>query len=307
MTLIRAFHQSPSANNRKALEPHGPQLINVDAISYNALTIPAHVTKPLMNRNYEHAPIREAVCEFHFTPDSPWDIAIPGLFYAALKDEFPKRVYTQEAIPTTLTVGPQIALRGVQAIQTANELRFWHESDDGVIKLRPHSLSISHFKPYRSWDQFHSVIMQVFNVYLEIANPTGLQRIGLRYINEFEFDINNPNDPDENTTIDTDEFFDLGPKLGDRLIQPLSTFLVGIHYHFDDQRDSLRIQMQPTPSENPDKFNITLDLDYYLNQPERIAFGDVNEWMDNAHKRIGESFEGCIKEPLRARLQEGGA
>ena len=257
-----------------------------------------------MNRHYENAPIREAVCEFRFKSDSPWDIAIPGLFYAALKDEFPKRVYTQEAIPTTLTVGPQTALQGAQAIQTSIEMRFWRESDDGVIRLRPHSLSISHFKPYRSWDQFHSVIMQVFNVYLEIANPTGLERIGLRYINEFEFDIN---DPAGNTTIDTDEFFDLGPKIGGRLIQPLSTFLVGIQYLFDEQRDSLRIQMQPTPSENPAKFNITLDLDYYLYQPGQIAFEDVSEWMDNAHKRIGESFEGCLKEPLRARLQGRGA
>ena len=257
-----------------------------------------------MNRHYENAPIREAVCEFRFTPDSPWDIAIPGLFYGALKDEFPKRVYTQEAIPTTLTVGPQIALQGVQAIQTANELRFWRESDDGVIRLAPHSLSISHYKPYRSWVQFHSVIMQVLNVYLEIANPTGLQRIGLRYINEFQFDSN---DPTANTTFETDEFFDLGPKIGDRLIQPLSGFLVGIQYLFDDQRDSLRIQMQPTRSETPDKFIITLDLDYYLNQPDQIAFEDVSEWMDNAHKRIGESFEACLKEPLRARLQEGGA
>ena len=255
-----------------------------------------------MNRQYQNPPLREAVCEFRFQPDSPWDLAIPGLFYAALRDEYPKRVYTQEAVTATLGVGTEGAREEIQSTQTSDDLRFWRDSDDGVIRLTPHILAISQYKPYPAWDGFRPVIMQALSAYREVANPTGMQRIGLRYINEFDFHV-----ASGNTSIDLDHFFDLGPRVGDRLRQDLASFFVGIQYLFDDQRDALRIQMQPVPLEQLGAIRITLELDYFLNQPGEVAWESVGEWINNAHSRISESFEGCLTDPLRTRLDGKGA
>ena len=39
-----------------------------------------------------------------------------------------------------------------------DELRFWRDDDSGVIRIRPNTLSISHFKPYPSWAGFLPII-----------------------------------------------------------------------------------------------------------------------------------------------------
>jgi uncharacterized protein (TIGR04255 family) len=255
-----------------------------------------------MNRQYVHMQLPEAVCEFRFQPDSHWDAAIPGLVYAALRQEYPKRVYAQTGLTATLAVGPQGAQQEVQSIHSTDDLRFWRESDDGVIRVRPHTLAVSHYKPYPSWEGFRPEIMEVLRTYRQVANPTGLQRVGLRLINEFDFD-----DASGNTSIDPDQFFELGPRVGERMRQDIATFFVGIQYLFDEERDSLRIQMQPAPPERPGAIRITLDLDYFLNQPGQVALDDVEEWIETAHERIGVAFESCLKEPLREQLQDAGA
>ena len=253
-----------------------------------------------MYRLYGNPPLREAVCEFRFTPGSSWDLAIPGLFYAALEYEYPRRLSVQPNFRATLAVGMEGAQQEIQSVQTSDELRFWRDSDDGVIRLRPNILSVSHYKPYPSWQGFRPIIMQVLEAYREVANPAGIQRIGLRYINEFELD-----DSSGNTALDIDEVFDVGPKVGDQMNQELASFFVGIQYHFGEERDSLRIQMQPVPPEHAGAIKVTLDLDYFLNQPGQVAFDRVGDWLDSAHHRINESFEGCLKEPLRKLLEEG--
>ena len=255
-----------------------------------------------MNHQYDNPPIQEAVCEIRFLPDQPWDIAIPGLLLTSLQDEYPRRISVEPGVTATLAVELAGHPQQVQAISAPEELRFWRESDDGVIRLRPHILAVSQYKPYPSWAVFRRAITQVLEAYQHVANPTGIQRIGLRYINEFDFD-----DGGDKTSIDLDEFFDLSPKVGERLRQDLSAFFVGIQYEYEDRRDSLRIQVQPVPTEGSGAVKISLDLDYFLNQPGEVAITDVGTWIEAAHERINESFEGCMRQLLRDRLGGKGA
>jgi uncharacterized protein (TIGR04255 family) len=41
-----------------------------------------------MGRKYRSPPLVEALCEFRLTPDTPWDMTIPGLFYETVKHAF---------------------------------------------------------------------------------------------------------------------------------------------------------------------------------------------------------------------------
>ena len=250
-----------------------------------------------MNPQYEHPPIREAVCEFRFRPDSPWDLAIPGLFYTALRDEFPRRLQNQTGVAATIPLVPDVAQPQIQQVTSAHELRFWRESDDGMIRLRPHILSVSHYEPYPSWHVFYRVIERVLGTYLEIAQPVGVQRIGLRYINNFDFTGAG--------RVDLEDFFDFYPFLGSRMTQELSSFVVGVQYDFDNDRDALRVQMQPISEGRPETRltrHITLDLDYFLVKPDEVAVEGISDWLQTAHDRLRDTFEGCLKDELRTRL-----
>ena len=44
-----------------------------------------------MRRKYAKPPLVEAVCELHFDPSSPFDLAVPGLVYERVKNTFKER------------------------------------------------------------------------------------------------------------------------------------------------------------------------------------------------------------------------
>jgi hypothetical protein len=44
-----------------------------------------------VGRRYAAPPLIEAVCELRLTPDTQWDLTIPGMIYEKVKDDFPNR------------------------------------------------------------------------------------------------------------------------------------------------------------------------------------------------------------------------
>ena len=126
-----------------------------------------------MREKYPSAPIREAVCEFRFRSEGPFDIAIPGLVYTVLREEYPTRVESPvnagqlSVSVSSLQLGrtPQDPFepRMGEAMRFGQDLRFWRkDSNDGVIVLGQDRLAISHHAPYRSWEMFQPDIIQAF-------------------------------------------------------------------------------------------------------------------------------------------------
>ena len=171
-----------------------------------------------MQRQYRNPPIKESVCEFRFHSEDSWDMAVPGLIYAQLVDDFPRRIpnIVQTAgIRVTAGLGgqPQISSQVdeqfKQDISQLQGLRFWREdTEDGLILVAPNKLSISHYPPYPSWNGFYPIIRQAFDAYRLIAHPKGLARIGLRYINEISFD---------DSAVELEDYFEYYPHLGSNL------------------------------------------------------------------------------------------
>ena len=42
-----------------------------------------------MGRRYKNPPVIEVVSEIRFSPDSEWDITIPGMLYEKIRGTFP--------------------------------------------------------------------------------------------------------------------------------------------------------------------------------------------------------------------------
>lgn len=252
-------------------------------------------TSRMNGTHYENPPLRETVCEFRFAPESQWDLSLPGLIYARLQKQFPKKLSSRSSsIAATITIGPE---GSQQRIEQAEEFRFWREDELGAIKIGPHLLSITHYKPYPTWPKVLPVIKQALEAYLAVAEPKAFQRIGLRYINEFLFDAN--------PTVELEDYFDFYPFLGDRMSKDFGSFIVGVHLLFEeDDRDALRVQLSPSVGNEESKLPIILDLDYSLLRPGEVTFDRVYDWLEVGHSRIEETFEGSIKPRLRERFGE---
>jgi uncharacterized protein (TIGR04255 family) len=239
------------------------------------------------DKKYRNPPISEAVCEIRIVPGTPWDLAVPGMIYDRLKGRFPKRrqVKTVEA---TL-------IGGAVRMQESERLQFLQEDERALIVVGKDVLSVSRLKPYLGWEAFLPLILEAFEAYKEITTPTGFQRLGLRYINQLNF---------KEERLKLEDFFDFYPYVGKQLPQDHGTFVTGIQLAYEDGRDAIRLQFASAEAAPGFRLSLILDLDYFSADSAKIAVVDLEPWLKNAHARLGETFEGCLKESARRLFQE---
>lgn len=142
-------------------------------------------------RRYRNPPIEEAVCEFRFRPGRDWDLTIPGKLHSQLAHEYagPPR----EQRTTELTVegdgspsGSATVRQGISRVQlvTADARR--------LVGVGKDVLSVHLLRPYQpdwssgGWEEFRRRITEAVRAYWSVADPLGIFRIALRYINRVE-------------------------------------------------------------------------------------------------------------------------
>lgn len=243
-----------------------------------------------MGRCYKNSPIAEALCEFRFEPSVPWDLTIPGLVYEKIRETFPKK--RQAKVLETSLSGGRESIQ--QQVKMTERIQFLRGDEKALVQVGSNLLAVNHLKPYPTWQEFLPLIRQGFNAYLEVATPTVIQRIGLRYINRIEI---------PGQRIELEDYFEFYPFIAPNLPQDLGSFIVGIVVPYDS-RDSLRLQITTAPIERPNTVAVLLDLDYFLAQPGQVSLDKVFEWVEVAHTRVEEAFEACITDRLRQIFEE---
>lgn len=244
-----------------------------------------------MSIKYENPPLVEAVCDFRLTPDTPWDLAVPGLFYERVKDIFPQREqrFVHE---TELVQGPE----GLQQqIRTTERFMLFTEDRKTLIQLGSRLLAVNVLRPYPTWHGFKSRIERAWETLRDILEVRGLQRIDLHYINRIELPV---------PEVELKEYFDFFPFVGPRLPQKMSSFIVGSEFLYEEGRDRCLVQLVPTQTTSGAKSAFILDINYYLAQPRAVEVTDVLDWVEKAHSRLEEVFEGCITDNLRKLFTE---
>ncbi|QSR87649.1 TIGR04255 family protein [Candidatus Methylacidiphilum infernorum] len=244
-----------------------------------------------MGRKYKTPPLIEAVCEFRLTRDTSWDLTIPGLFYEKVKGTFPQR--EQRVIQEIeRSQGPQ----GLQLeIRPSERIVLFTEDRKRLIQLGPRLLTVNVLRPYPTWQGFKPQIEMAWENLKEILQIEGLERIGLRYINRVEL---------HSSEVKLLEYFEFYPFVGPRLPQNVASFIVGGEFPFVEGRDRCRVQITPVPASSEGMSAFILDIDYFLAQPRAVKVSDIIDWVEEAHSRIEEVFEGCITDRLRELFQE---
>jgi len=206
----------------------------------------------------------EAICEFRFTLDTAWDMAVPGLVYKMLRDEFPVR--------------KQRLLRDVECVL------FFTEDGMTFIQLGPRLLSVHVLKSCPTWAWFKSKIELAFSALGQVVEIAGLERISLRYINRID---------------GLDLLGELGrcfrfhpPTFG--LRGDVVDFSIDSEFACANGRDRCRIRFETIPTDDARSPASILDIDYFLvNMQDAQA---VMSWLEKAHKRVMSVFDECLAE-----------
>jgi uncharacterized protein (TIGR04255 family) len=247
-----------------------------------------------MNRKYNNPPIIESVCEFRLTPETKWDLTVPGFIYEKVKNEFPNK--EQRSFQE---VGFKQGHQGVKQVVSSKERMLFLTNDRRTfIQVGSHLLAINCLKPYPTWDKFKLYIEMAFKALLETVEIRSLHRIGLRYINRIEITASRH-------SFKLADYFDFRPFLGTRLPKNISNFTIGCVLPFPEMHAECNLQLTTAVPEGPNNCAFILDLDYYLSQSQTVASNDALGWIEKAHTTTEDIFEGCINDHLRQIFGEG--
>lgn len=249
-----------------------------------------------MKNKYKKSPIAEAVCEFRFDAGSAWDMAIPGLIYEKVKQQFPKRKQIRRIGVNVLATQDSFA----PDVTAIDQIRFLQEDERKFLMVSPHMLSAHILKPYSSWTNFLPSIKLGFNTYCQVAEPKGFHRMGLRYINKIEFD---EKETGSETKMDLEDYFEFRPYMGQKINKPYYSLNLTIEQACENTRDNLKIQLRNDKVTKPHQIAIVLDFDYSLRAPGQVSLDNVFDWVKLAHSQIYDTFEACITEKLRIKFE----
>lgn len=132
------------------------------------------------------APIVEAIIGVTARAVSSWEEpAISEILKQRLPD-YPN-VQSHREIRHEFKLAPNAQTE--QAVQDMGWLGLRCESADKlhITQFNRDGFSFSRLKPYQSWEEFYQEGLRLWELFNEIAQPTEIQRIGLRFINRIEF------------------------------------------------------------------------------------------------------------------------
>ena len=243
-----------------------------------------------MSRKYNNSPIVEALCEFQFIPDQQWDLTIPGLIYAEIKEKFPQK---QQQVGIGIQFKPTDNGGVENRVENAPpRMRFFNQDKTMLVQVGPDLLVVNQLKPYKSWNSFKPIILENLNIYKEKAIPRGFKRIGLRYINKIKI-------KSILTLKNLENYFKFHPSMPADIPQDHLNFILRTEIPRNEGRDSIVLTIGSATPEETGISSIILDLDYVLFQSDSIPMDNVESWLEEAHSSIENIFEACITDESR--------
>lgn len=236
---------------------------------------------------YRNPPIVEAVCEFRFSSDTPWDHDLPDRFYDAVRDHFPIR---ESRKGQSLEIKTKPAGIEGHRLETVDIPVFLGKDRKMLIQFGQRGLSIHCLRPYPSWEVFGPTIRQTYEAISSLTDIRGFDRIGLLYVDKIEI-------PGEEIMLE--DYFTFYPHLGEGLPQEVENFMVGCDFTYKD-RDICRLKLTQAMPERPDTLAYLLTTDYFLARKDTVKPDDAYAWVEEAHTEVKALFKGCITKKLEA-------
>ena len=239
---------------------------------------------------YKQPPVIEALCEIHFEPGQVWDVTLLGLYYERVKNAFSAKRELRN-VEVSVQAGPAAVSQQVREVGV--RMQFVRPDRTAMVQVAPNLLVVNQLPPYRSWADFRALIEARLGDYLEVAKPKGIRRVGLRYINRFDFA------PSE---FDVQKFFAKSALIPAAVFETANPFLFRLE--IAQNKDELVLFTMGMPGSEEDKMSVVLDLDHVSQVDRASSSSDLLAHLDVAHDRIETIFESCLTKALRERLNQ---
>ncbi len=208
------------------------------------------------------APIVEAVIDIRGRAEVPWEESTIEVQLKAQLPDYPRlsshREFRHE-VKMAPGQQPQQSLedmgwKGLR-LQSTDKLHIAQFNRDGFVFSRLH--------PYESWQQLIREGMRLWKIHKELARPSEVQRLGLRFINRI---LLSPKD------LNFEDYLNAPPKPPDHLDLPFHGFFHNDTLAIPGYRYAINIirTIQQPQLPEPDRIGIILDHDVFTLEPFEV-------------------------------------
>ncbi len=249
-----------------------------------------------MRHHYRNPPVEEALCEFRFEPGRDWNITIPGRLQTVLGDAYSGKPREQKAIEVDLGVGDGLP-SGLHYRQGLAKVQLVTTDGKRLVGVGKDSLSIHMLRPYQqqgeecrgSWEKFKARISEALDAYWKVAKPTGVKRVGVRYINKLVI---------PRGSVELEDYLVWGLPQTAALPETVSNFVSRVEYAFPDPvRLILTLGTVPASREGVQEF--LLDLDVIREDAKPLNQQQALSAVEELRARERKVFESVITDTAR--------
>ncbi len=251
-----------------------------------------------MTQKYSKSPIIVAICQFKFHNKKEWDWTIPGIIYQKIEKDYPvKKQLTTFGFNFSLQKENVESTEYLPLLKKPEGMRFLNKDNNRYIQIQEKTLSIFMAHLYTSWEEFKEQIMKTLDIYSKQLKPEGIVRIGLRYINNFNFL------PER---FDVEKYFNYYPTFPNKTQATMGELLVRSTIpipNIENQEGFMHLLLYLNKVGDQTVNNILdLDMVYLQNEENLIMIKDAGDYIEKAHSYIKETFESCITDEMRKEI-----
>jgi len=239
-----------------------------------------------MSKKYKNPPVVEALCEIFFG-GSKWDSTLPGLFFEKVKKDFPKK---RELDQIGVEVSISKDTHGSQVIHGEKRLQLVKEDNSRLIQIEKDLLVVNQLRPYPRFKDWRPVIDEMLKHYSDLAQPAGVQRLGVRYINRIVIPA---------AKFQMEDYFYLYPEVPQSLGAIHGKFMVRVEIPPKNKGHLLMITFSTAPADSPETSALMLDIYDIFPFSQLLSIEKVDKYIDEAHDNIEMAFETSITEKTR--------
>lgn len=233
------------------------------------------------------APIVEAVIQILARPGIPWE---EKCISESLKPKLPdyEKSVSYNRVTQELKISPQ-------SPQTSEQSSVWHglacqsNSNPQSVQFNRDGFFFSRLQPYQSWDVFFNEVVRLWKIYLDIAKPAEIQRIGLRFINKIQLL------PKE---VDFEKYIQPYPEPPFGLELPFLNFFHQDTLVVPGYPYAINVIRTIQPAVNPqiEGIGLIVDIDAFTVQPLEIKDGVLEERLAELRWLKNKAFFGSMTE-----------
>ena len=248
-----------------------------------------------VGHRYEHAPIVEAIIDFRC--ELPAHV---GLDRLAQITHMHADVYPTAEQQVELVAQVNVADGAVSGSAQSRQVGHLFRRADGkrAIQSGLDHFAYSWLPPYDEWQPFVAETEEWWLRYREIASPTMISRIGVRYINR----VNVPA-----ATVEIGDYLRTNLQLSPLLPQLLGSFLLQCVIPLEEYSAMCRITSTMVPPEGADETSLILDIDVWreisIDLAEEVGIDDrVDSTLADLRRAKNFVFEASITDATRSLI-----